>query len=179
MNDKLISVKTWAEKMDMSVGHVKRMWPEWCVKYGIRTKKEGRARRFYLPDVEKMMMKGLSILILCFITFNCQAEQTGTASYYGAGERLNDNVAFKNLQFCEYLLEGASYQYPLGSVVKVTNLDNNKSIVIRIIDLGPAKRLGRLIDLNYFAFLQIANRKQGLIKVKVELVKTYNQRRKR
>lgn len=59
MESKLISIKTFAEKLDMSPHTIKKKWPQWCVQYGIRTKKIGRARRFYGPDVEKFILKGL------------------------------------------------------------------------------------------------------------------------
>jgi len=78
--------------------------------------------------------------------------------------------------FNENLLECASWKYPLGTVLKVTNLENGKSVVVRVVDRGPAKRLGRIIDLTKYAFSQIANLRQGLIKVKVEVVKPYNAR---
>lgn len=59
MESRLISIKTFAEMFGFSVSYTKHKWPEWCVKYSIRTKKIGKARRFYLPDVERAMMKGL------------------------------------------------------------------------------------------------------------------------
>jgi len=103
--------------------------------------------------------------------------QEGTASFYGGGEKLNDEVAYRNLQFDERLLEAASYEWKLGTVVRVINTENEKGVVVRITDRGPNKRLGRLIDLTKHAFEQIADTEKGIIKVKVEEAGTYNERR--
>lgn len=115
------------------------------------------------------------ILILLLAVSICWSADFGIASYYGAGEKLNDQVAC-GWDFNENLLECASWKYPLGTVLKVTCLETGKSVVVRVTDRGPAKRLGRLIDLTKYAFSQIADLRQGLIKVKVEIVKPYNQR---
>ena len=72
-------------------------------------------------------------------------DKTGVASYYGAkhqgkrtanGERFNMNS-----------MTAAHRQLPFGTRVKVTNLNNDKSCVVRINDRGPHTR-GRLIDLS-------------------------------
>lgn len=63
---------------------------------------------------------------------------------------------------------GASWTFPLGALVKVTNLQNGKSVIVRITDRGPAKRLERIIDLGKMSFARLANPKEGIIKVNVE-----------
>lgn len=63
----------------------------------------------------------------------------------------------------------ASTEYPYGSVVKVTNLDNNKSCEVTIKDYGPFVP-GRVIDLPRESFESIANLGTGVVKVKVELI---------
>ena len=97
----------------------------------------------------------------------------GVASYYGANpkkEHLNENTAM-NIPFNAQLLEAAMWDVPLGSVVRVTNLCTKQSVIVRITDRGPAKRLKRVIDLTYYAFSQISFVRKGLIKVKVEVLK--------
>ena len=73
-------------------------------------------------------------------------ELTGTASYYGAGEPLNDNTSM-NIPFDPRLMECASWEFPLGSVLEVTSLRTGRKVVVRCTDRGPNKRLNRLIDL--------------------------------
>lgn len=56
---------------------------------------------------------------------------------------------------------------PIGSFVKVTNLENNKSVVVKINDRGPFVP-GRIIDLDKVAFQKIASVGSGVINVKME-----------
>ena len=67
------------------------------------------------------------------------------ASWYGPGfhKRLTANGERYNM----YALTAAHKELPFGSVVKVTNLDNNKSVIVKINDRGPYVG-GRGIDLS-------------------------------
>jgi rare lipoprotein A len=66
----------------------------------------------------------------------------------------------------------ASTEFSRGAKVKVTNLDNNKSVIVTIKDWGPdpIKHPDRVIDLNKIAFQKIASTRAGIINVKVEPV---------
>jgi len=59
----------------------------------------------------------------------------------------------------------------MGSHVKVTNLRNGKSVVVRINDRGPVVP-GRIIDLSYGAAQAIQMRSHGLQRVRLDLVET-------
>ena len=98
------------------------------------------------------------------------AAETGIASYYGAGEPLNPDTAM-NVPFDARLMECASWEYPLGSVLEVTSLRTGKSVVVRCTDRGPAKRLNRLIDLTKDAFASIDDPNEGVIPVQVRRVR--------
>jgi hypothetical protein len=68
----------------------------------------------------------------------------------------------------------ASPDYPKGTRVRVTNLDNGKSLVVKINDWGPErdKHPNRVIDLDKTAFKKLGSLSRGLLKnVRVELVK--------
>ncbi len=65
----------------------------------------------------------------------------------------------------------ASWDFPFGTLLKVTNQVNGKSVVCRVNDRGPHKRLERLIDLTKTAFSQIASTHQGLLRVSVTPLK--------
>lgn len=67
----------------------------------------------------------------------------------------------------------ASPDYPKGTKLKVTNIKNGKSVIVTINDWGPERDLfpDRVIDLDVTAFKQIANKRLGTCKVKVEEVK--------
>lgn len=66
----------------------------------------------------------------------------------------------------------ASPDYPKGTKIKVTNIKNDKSVVVTINDWGPDRSVhpDRVIDLDLVAFKQIANKSAGLCQVKIELV---------
>ena len=106
----------------------------------------------------------LTVIILPAIT---TAGNGHIASWYGGSEKLNKFTASGDV-FNPKDLTCASWNYPFGTWLKVTNLANAKSIIVRVNDRGPARRLGRAIDLTKAAFLKIANTKQGLILVKIE-----------
>ena len=59
---------------------------------------------------------------------------------------------------------------PFGTRVRVTNLSNGKSVVVRINNRGPYSK-GRIIDLSQAAFSKIENMSKGVTKVKLEIVK--------
>ena len=70
-------------------------------------------------------------------------------------------------------LTAAMWNVPFNQRIRVTNLDNGRSVVVRINDRGPHKRLvkeGRIIDLRKQAFSSIASLDKGLIRIKLELL---------
>lgn len=64
-------------------------------------------------------------------------------------------------------LSAANPWLPIGSYVRVTNLNNDKSVIVRINDRGPFGK-NRIIDLDTVAFKEIASLGAGIIPVKVE-----------
>ena len=67
----------------------------------------------------------------------------------------------------------AIWGVPFNTLIKVTNVANGKSIVVRVNDRGPAKRLvraGRVVDLTKRAFSRLADTNEGLIQVKLEIL---------
>ena len=92
-------------------------------------------------------------------------DQTGTASYYGA--RHHGKRTASGEPFDQHGLTAAHRQLPFGTRVLVTNLSNNKSVVVRINDRGPHTR-GRLIDLSRQAAEQLGTLRSGTAKVRVQ-----------
>lgn len=66
----------------------------------------------------------------------------------------------------------ASREFKRGSLVSVTNIQNNKSVIVLINDYGPDKSIHpeREIDLSYHAFNMIADPGLGLINIKYKKV---------
>ena len=100
-----------------------------------------------------------------------------TASYYTYKSCIREGTSgvwtASGEYFDENALTAAMWKVPFGTKVKVTNLRNGKSAIVRINDRGPAKRLvrqGRMIDLSKGAFMKLASLKKGIIEVKVEIL---------
>lgn len=72
--------------------------------------------------------------------------------------------------FNDSQLTCAMWDMPFNTILKVTNLENGKSVVVRVNDRGPAKRLNRAIDLTKTAFSKIADLEKGLAEVSVEIM---------
>lgn len=89
------------------------------------------------------------------------------ASWYGGGEKLNSHTASGEV-FSPETLTCASWDYPFDTHLKVTSLSTGKSVTVRVNDRGPAKRLGRSLDLTRRAFARIADVRQGLAAVRIE-----------
>jgi len=93
--------------------------------------------------------------------------QIGYASWYGGkfdGRRTSSGEIF-NMDH----LTAAHRNLPLGTKVLVTNLDNGKSVIVKINDRGPFSEPGkRIIDLSKQAFKELSNLGKGIIKVKIE-----------
>jgi len=66
-------------------------------------------------------------------------------------------------------LSGAHPSYPLGSMVRVTNLANGKSVVVRIVDRGPYAP-GRVINVSQSAAKQLDMLRAGVAEVRLELL---------
>ncbi len=107
----------------------------------------------------------LLIMTVCISTIS--SAETGTASFYGNGEKLNKHTANGEV-FNPNDLTCATYEYAFNTKLRVTNLQNNKEVIVRVNDRGPNKRLNRIIDLSKRAFEEIADLRKGLIKVRVE-----------
>ena len=92
-------------------------------------------------------------------------DQTGVASYYGA--RHHGKRTASGERFNQHGLTAAHRQLPFGTRVKVTNLKNNDSVVVRINDRGPYTR-GRLIDVSRAAAEQLGMLRSGTARVRVQ-----------
>jgi rare lipoprotein A len=93
--------------------------------------------------------------------------QTGVASYYGA--ELNGHKTASGERYDMHDLTAAHLTLPFNTRVRVTNLSNKKSVVVRINDRGPYTKR-RVIDLSYAAAKQIGLVAIGTGKVKIEVI---------
>jgi rare lipoprotein A len=68
-----------------------------------------------------------------------------------------------------YDMTAAHLTLPMGSFVRVTNLRNGRSVVVRVNDRGPIVP-GRIIDVSYGAAQALQFRAKGLQRVRLDLV---------
>lgn len=120
-----------------------------------------------------MKLLKINILFLFFCLFSITVfaqkkyKRTGICSYYGqnavgshtaSGERIHHKsktAAHKTL--------------PFGTILKVTNLENNKETTVRVNDRGPYGR-GRILDVTYPAAVELGLISSGTAKIKIEVI---------
>ena len=91
--------------------------------------------------------------------------QEGRASYYGG--RFHGRTTANGESFNKNALTAAHPSLPFGSKVRVTNLNNKKSVIVRINDRGPYAK-GRIIDLSEQAARGINMLQSGVVRVQIE-----------
>jgi rare lipoprotein A len=94
-------------------------------------------------------------------------DAVGTASWYG--DAFHGRPTANGEPFDMHIASAAHPTLPLPSVVEVTNLDNDRSIQVRVNDRGPFKP-GRIIDVSREAADQLGFVRQGVAKVRVRYV---------
>lgn len=118
----------------------------------------------------------ISIIVAAFLSFNHKVPsnisniyETGKASYYGrpfiGRKTANGEI------FTEYEYTCAHKTLPFGTKLKVTNLANNQSIIVRVNDRGPFVK-SRVLDLSIQGAREIGLMQSGVAHVTVEIVNT-------
>ena len=95
-------------------------------------------------------------------------EETGNAVFYS--DKLVGRPLTSGEKYDRNALTGAHRTLALGTMVRVTNLKNNKSVVVRINDRGPHGVKSDIIDLSGRAAEELDIIKAGRAKVKLEVV---------
>jgi peptidoglycan lytic transglycosylase len=101
-----------------------------------------------------------------YVDLNYRA--VGKASWYGSG--FQGRLTASGEKFDMHALTAAHPTLPLPSYVRVTNLQNRRSVVVRVNDRGPY-RANRLIDVSVQAAILLGFRDQGIARVRVEYVR--------
>lgn len=94
-------------------------------------------------------------------------DETGIASWYGPG--FHKRATANGETYNENELTAAHKTLPMPSLVRVTNLDNGRSIVVRINDRGPFVA-GRIIDMSRRGAQLLGFEQQGTAKVRVQIL---------
>lgn len=98
--------------------------------------------------------------------------QHGLASYYGPGFHGEETASGEI--FDQREMVAAHRSLPLGTVIRVTNLENKRQVVVRVIDRGPYGRnfrRGTIVDLSKGAARRLGFIRDGLVRVRLEVVR--------
>ena len=93
--------------------------------------------------------------------------QQGGASWYG--NKFHGHLTANGERYNMFAMSAAHKTLPLPSYVQVTNLANNKQIIVRVNDRGPFHQ-GRIIDLSYAAAAKLDMLQAGTAQVEIKLL---------
>lgn len=128
-----------------------------------------------MSQIQLKKIKVLYILVLVVLLISCArkeyfhsgAVQEGLASWYGPD--FHGKPTSSREIYNMYDMTAAHKSIPFGTYVMVTNLNNGKSIIVRINDRGPFIK-GRIIDLSYAAANMLDMVGPGVAPVKIEIL---------
>ena len=91
----------------------------------------------------------------------------GMASWYSRTDPCINRFTANGEVFDDQEATCASWDFPFGTYLKVTNIQDGRSVICRVNDRGPERSLDRVIDLTKSSFEKIADPDLGLIRVTV------------
>ncbi|MEN0038026.1 MAG: septal ring lytic transglycosylase RlpA family protein [Cellvibrio sp.] len=140
----------------------------------------------------RFALKALVVILISAVMWGCSSAQhktpstkpTGTSSVSQPGYVETGKASFyANLHQAKKTASGEIYDHklstaahkklPFGTKLKVTNLANGKTVVVKVNDRGPFIK-GRILDLSKSAFSSIASVSAGVIEVKIEVIPANN-----
>lgn len=127
--------------------------------FTVFTVNESKAKE--AANADKIINEEVSIL-------NYEDMGVMTASWYGP--RFHGKLTANGEIFNQMAYTAAHKKLNFGTLLKLTNLRNNKSIIVRINDRGPYVR-GRQLDLSKAAAISLGMTKRGVSKLKVQEIK--------
>lgn len=99
------------------------------------------------------------------------------ASWYSRADLIRDGqdkkthfIMANGKEFHDKDMVCASWDYPLGSYLSIRNNSNGKSVVVKVSDRTARRFKGKRVDLSKGVFSKIADTKQGIVPVQVEVV---------
>jgi len=117
-------------------------------------------------------VKGIALVLLLTLSPVLVTAEDGLASWYGG--KFHGRMTSSGEVFDTNQLTAAHKTLPFGTIVKVTNLDNGKSVLVKINDRGPFVD-GRIIDLSRAAATEIGMIDSGVAHVSLQIVEFVSQ----
>ena len=113
-----------------------------------------------------MKLRELLFTYILFYFASCTSiKEQGRASYYA--DKFVGRKTASGATFSQHKRTAAHRSLPFGTKLKVTNLDNRKTVRVRINDRGPFVE-GRMIDLSKKAARKLGMLKQGVANVEIK-----------
>lgn len=124
--------------------------------------------------------KAVISVLVCLVVAGCSGApakkdsswagqvESGKASYYGA--KFQSQRTASGELYDEAKKTAAHRKLPFGTKIKVTNIKNGRSVIVKVNDRGPFVK-GRIVDLSKAAFSAIANLSAGVVDVSIEVIK--------
>ena len=110
------------------------------------------------------------LFILAFLSFadlyGQSFNQEGKASYYA--NKFEGRLTASGERFSNHKMTAAHRSLPFGTTVLVTNLSNQKTVIVKINDRGPFIK-GRIIDVSQKAAKKLGFYHQGITRVKIKV----------
>ncbi len=126
-------------------------------------------------DIGIVRLKRVPVSLIFFLlSYFAFTSQIGLASWYGG--KFHGRLTASGEVFNTNDFTAAHKTLPFGTIVRVTNLDNGKSVVVRINDRGPFVA-GRVIDLSRAAASAIGMIGKGVAHVKLDIIYMGSNRR--
>jgi rare lipoprotein A len=101
-------------------------------------------------------------------------KQEGIASWYGGV--FNGRKTASGERYDMYAMTACHPTLPFGTLVRVENLKNHRSVVVRITDRGDLVSEDRIIDLSFGAAQKLSMVRSGLAQVELEILHVGKQR---
>lgn len=143
--------------------------------------KSGQIKSGQIRSAINSSRRGMAMVVAAVILLSTGAatagpyDKVGEASWYG--KRYHGRTTANGESFDMNALTAAHRRLPFGTLVRVTNLRNKRSLVVRINDRGPYAG-GRIIDLSKRAAAILGFQQLGVVKVRVQTVRQAQKKRK-
>jgi len=139
-------------------------------KYSFSQNKQSTNKKIIdTPNMHKATMRRYCIEDKCYTPAIVKIGDTfeGVASWYG--KKFHGKKTSNGEVYNMYGISAAHKTFPMNTIVKVTNLENQKTVILRINDRGPFVN-SRIIDLSYGAAKKVGSDIKGLTKVRLEVL---------
>ncbi len=118
--------------------------------------------------MKRIIFTPLLILLFLSVAQAAISQEIGMASYYA--DKFQGRMTASGEKYDKSKMTCAHKTYAFGTRLKVTRLDNGKSVIVRVNDRGPNVS-GRVVDVSKAAAQKLGMLQDGVIKVKVEVYK--------